>query len=104
MNQDYKELIEYLDKKFQKTAQKEDLNNLASKLVTLEEFDLFKKDTKEEFYILKQSIQELTNSIDKLVKAITDLKTEYTVITSQLDRHEKWIQMLAEKIGIKLDF
>jgi len=104
MDQDYKELIEFLDNKFQKTAQKEDLNNLASKLVTLEEFDLFKKDTKEEFNSIRESIQNLTNSIDKLVKAVTDLKTEYTVITSQLDRHEKWIQMLAEKIGTKLEY
>lgn len=103
MDQDYKELIEFLDNKFQRTAQKEDLNNLASKLVTLEEFDLFKNDIKEEFTSLRQSIQDLTNSIDKLVKAVSDLKTEYIVITSQLDRHEKWIQLLAEKLGVKLE-
>jgi len=60
MEKDYKELIEYLDEKFQNTTTKEDLNNLSSKLVTLEEFDLLRKETKQEFIVLRESIQDLT--------------------------------------------
>ncbi|MBI2577265.1 MAG: hypothetical protein HYV77_00265 [Candidatus Wildermuthbacteria bacterium] len=32
MNQDFSELIEYLDKKFEKTASKEDVDNLRTEL------------------------------------------------------------------------
>ncbi|MCK4454239.1 hypothetical protein KAU51_02735 [Candidatus Parcubacteria bacterium] len=104
MDKDYKELIEYLDEKFQNTTTKEDLNNLSSKLVTLEEFDLLRKETKQELIALRGSIQNLTNSVDKLVKAVSDLKTEYVAVSNQLNRHEKWIQSLADKLGVKLEY
>ena len=47
--------------------------------------------------------QALTTSVDKLVKAVTDLKTEYADITYKIDRHERWLEQLAEKVGLKLE-
>lgn len=97
LNEDIKKLLEIV-------ATKEDLGELASKLVTLGEFDNFKNEIKQDFALLRESIQALTISIDKLVKAVSDLKTEYTVISVQLSRHEKWIQQLAEKLGVELEY
>jgi len=73
-----------------------------AKLVTLDEFDKFRKETKKEFNNLREHIRALTISVDKLVKAIENLKQEYVAITSKIDRHEKWIQQIAEKVGVEL--
>lgn len=62
------------------------------------------KDLKQDINGLREIVQSLTISVDKLVKAVTDLKTEYAAITAQIDRHEKWIQQIAEKIGIGLEY
>lgn len=80
-------------------ATKEDL----AKVVTLDEFDEFRKETKEEFNSLREAIQSLTISIDKLAKAVEDMHQEYLAITAKVDRHEKWLHQIAEKLGIKLE-
>jgi len=122
MDKDFSELVEYLDEKFQKTAAKEDLKDfakkedlekfatkedlkaLAEKFVSLEEFDQFRTEVRGEFKELRLSIQNLTNAVDSLVKAVSDLRTEYVAICHQLTRHEKWIQQIAEKSGVKLEY
>ena len=53
---------------------------------------------------LQKVVETLTISVDKLAKTVDDFKTEYVAITSQMDRHEKWIKQLAEKLGIKLEY
>lgn len=53
---------------------------------------------------LRETAQALVVSVDKLVKAVSDLKTEYSAIANQLSRHEKWIQQLAGKLNIKLEY
>lgn len=92
-NEDIKKLKEEL-------ATKEDL----AKIVTLEEFDRFRDEIKQDLDALRESIQALTVSVDKLVKAVSDLKTEYAAITNQVNRHEKWFQQIAEKLGMKLEY
>jgi len=81
-------------------ATKEDL----AKIVTLEEFGQFKVEIKQDFDALRESIQALTISVDKLVKAVDDLRTDYAAITNQINRHEKWFQQIAGKLGIKLEY
>ena len=85
------ELIKYLDKKFERlfevVATKEEVGNL-----------------KEYVDNLRDSIQALTVSVDKLVKAVADMHQEYTAVTDKVDRHEKWIQRIAEKLGLKLEY
>ncbi|MBI2577266.1 MAG: hypothetical protein HYV77_00270 [Candidatus Wildermuthbacteria bacterium] len=46
----------------------------------------------------------MTNAVDKLAKAVDDLRIEYSAMAMQLNCHEKWIQQLAEKLGIKLEY
>ena len=92
-NEDIQKLKEVL-------ATKEDL----AKIVTLEEFDQFKGEMKQDLDNLRESIQALTVSVDKLVKAVADMHQEYVVITGRVDRHEKWIQQIAEKLDLKLEY
>ena len=92
-NEDIKKLKETL-------ATKEDL----AKIVTLEEFDQFRKEVKQEFSELREVIQALTISVDKLAKAVEDMHQEFMAITAKVDRHEKWIKQIAEKLGLKLEY
>ena len=73
MNENFTQIKEYLEERFEKLATKEDLDGLAVKLVTLEEFDKFGKDIKQDVGLLRESVQALTASIDKLVKAVATL-------------------------------
>src|SRR3989344_2801188 len=122
MNQDFSELIEYLDEKFEKTASKEDVENLQTEVKGdiqnfrtevdgkfTKAFDVFatKDDVKEikgTLSELQETVHELVGAVDKLAKAVDDLRIEYSAMAMQLNRHEKWIQQLAEKLGIKLDY
>jgi predicted nucleic acid-binding Zn-ribbon protein len=81
-------------------ATKEDL----AKILTLEEFGQFQREVKQEFSGLREAIQALTVSVDKLAKAVENMHQEYLALTVKVDRHEKWIQQIAEKLGIKLEY
>ena len=81
-------------------ATKEDL----AKIVTLDEFDRFKVEVKQDLDGLRESVQALIISVDKLVKAVTDMHEEYVIITGKVDRHEKWFHLIADKLGIKLEY
>lgn len=81
-------------------AAKEDL----TKILTLEEFDQFKVEIKQDVSGLRESVQALTVSVDKLVKAVEGLRQEYAFVTVKVDRHEKWFHQIADKLGIKLEY
>ena len=85
-------------------ATKEDLKDSTMKILSLvatkEEF----KEVKQDLNGLRESIQALTLAVDKLVKSTEDLHQEYAAITAKVDRNEKWIQQLANKLGIKLEY
>lgn len=51
---------------------------------------------------LRETVQMLSVSIDKLVKSVEDLKQEYSLVVHQLDKHEKWIRQIAKKAGVML--
>jgi len=81
-------------------ATKEDL----TKLLAADEFGQFQREVNQEFSDLREAIQALTISVDKLVKAVESLSHEFAAITAKVDRHEKWIQQIADKLGIKLQY
>ena len=81
-------------------ATKEDL----AKLVTLEEFDSFRKEYKDDFSGLQSAIQGLIVAIDKLAKSMEIYHDEYVALTSKVDKHEKWFQQIADKLGLKLEY
>lgn len=78
----------------------EDIKKLSEVLATKEDI----KDLKEDVDGLREMVQSLVVSVDKLVKAVSDLKTEYAAITNQINRHEKWIEQIADKLGLKLEY
>ena len=57
---------------------------------------------KEDITGLREMVQSLTISIDKLVKATESLQQEYSLITSELKLHELWIKQIAEKVGLQI--
>lgn len=76
-----------------------DIEKLVSVLATKEEV----KDLKEDIAGLREQVQALTLALDKLIKAINNLSTEYAAITLKLKRHEEWIVKLAKHSGLNLD-
>ena len=75
-----------------------------AKLVTLEEFEQFRTETKQDFDNLRESIQALTISVDKLAKIVEDFHQEFIMMIAKVDRHEKWIMQIAEKLGMRLEY
>ena len=78
----------------------EDIVKITSIVATKEDIENIKKD----MIGLRESVQALTISVDKLVKAVDGLRTEYTMVKNQVDRHEKWFHQIADKLGIKLEY
>jgi len=77
-----------------------DIKKLVEVFATKEDI----RDLKQDIAGLREAVQALTISVDKLVKAVEDLRLEYTAIIAQINRHEKWIKQIAEKLGIKLEY
>lgn len=78
MKEDFSELIEYLDGKFQKV-----------------ETDF--KELKDNFNVLQTSVDGYAHKADKYFE-------EMVMWSGQVKRHEKWLQMIAEKLGMKLEY
>ena len=78
----------------------EDIQKLLEVLATKQDGEDIKKEVSD----LKETTHALVDSIDKLAKAVDDLRIEYSSLAMKSDRHEKWILQLAEKLGLKLDY
>lgn len=91
MEKNFSELIEYLDKKFSKTDQK------------FIELDEGIKDVRERM-ATKEDFNDLQTSVDTYAKRADDYFQEMVALSHKVDRHEKWIQQIAEKLGIKLEY
>ncbi|MBI4358967.1 MAG: hypothetical protein HY577_00005 [Candidatus Nealsonbacteria bacterium] len=92
MDKEFSGLVQYLDQKF---------GVIDAKFINLQEEI---RDLRQDVNGLRESIQALTVSVDKLVGAVSDLKIEYAAMTNQVNRHEKWLHLVAEKLGIKLEY
>lgn len=64
--------------------------------------------TKEDFENFKQelmvSFSNLQTSVDKYANRADDYFKEMVALAHKVDRHEKWIHQIAEKLGIKLEY
>ncbi len=78
MNEDHSELISFLDGKF---------NELSDKFETL-----------------RQDFNILQTSVDAYAKKADTYFQEMVMLSHKVDRHEKWLQLLAEKVGVKLTY
>ncbi len=77
MNKDFSKLIEYLDKKFNGVDKK--------------------------FNKLERGFSDLQGSVDSYAKKADTYFQEMVALSHKVDRHEKWIKQLADKLGIKLE-
>ena len=78
MNKDFSELIQYLDDKFTAVDRR--------------------------FDEIKEDFVNLQTSVDAYAKKADTYFQEMLMLANKIDRHEKWLQQIAEKIGIKLEY
>jgi len=62
-----------------------------------EDFEGFKQE-------LKTSFSDLQTSVDTYALKADNYFKEMTALSHKVDRHEKWIKQLAEKLGVKLEY
>lgn len=84
MSEDFSELIQYLDDKFFRVE---------TKLDRLEENKADRSD-----------VNNLFNAVDAYAKKADAYFQEMVALSHKVDRHEKWLQEIAEKVGIKLKY
>ncbi len=79
----------------------QDINLLREFFATKE--DLKELATKEDIKEIKASINTLTMAVDSFAQEIKDNRTERLVVAHQMETYDRWFQMLADKVGIKLE-
>lgn len=97
---DVLEIVTYIK---DNAASKDDLKPLATK----EEVAGLKNEVakvKTEVKNIDGKLNNLINSVDRLVKHLEDIKTEQTAMNKAIKRHENWIQQLADKLDVKLEY
>lgn len=52
----------------------------------------------------KEAFDELQKSVDAYAQKADKFFQELVMLSHKVDRHEKWIQQIAEKLGIKLEY
>ena len=77
----------------------EDIKKLIEVFATREEVAT-KKDLEE----LRKDFANLQASVDAYAKKADTYFQEMVMLAHKVDRHEKWIRQIAEKLGIKLDY
>lgn len=76
-----------------------DIQKLIQVFATREEVPL-----KSDFDDLRKDFVNLQTSVDRLAKIVADYFQETKMLGKKIDRHEKWIQQLAQKMGVKLNY
>jgi hypothetical protein len=79
----------------------EDIQNLikAQEEVFVTKLDLenFRDEYKKDFDLLQKSVDAYAVKADKFFQ-------ELVMLAHKVDRHEKWLHQIAEKLGIKLEY
>ncbi len=94
MKEDFSELVEYLDGKFVAVDQK--FFDVNQRLDTI--------DAKLEGKADKADVNELMTAIDAYAKKADTYFQEMVMLSHKVERHEKWFQQIADKLGIKLEY
>jgi len=97
MEKDQSELIEYLGQKFDKIDDK--LTKIDSQLFGISGDITELKEGKAD----KDDVNNLMNAIDSYAKKADTYFSEMVALSHKVDRHEKWLMQIAEKVGINLE-
>lgn len=100
MDKDLSELVQYLDKKFQETATKNDVASLSLKVDNITGIINDLQENKAD----KSDINNLLTAVDAYAKKADTYFQEMVMLSHKVDRHEKWFHLLADKLGVKLDY
>lgn len=60
--------------------------------------------TKQDIEELKKDFSDLQISVDAYAKKADAYFQEMVMLTHKVDRHEKWFHLIADKMGIKLEY
>jgi len=52
----------------------------------------------------KKDVNDLLNAVDTYAKKADTYFQEMVMLAHKVNRHEKWIQQIAEKLGVKLEY
>lgn len=74
-----------------------DLKLLGDFLVTKSDLENFRDEYRKDFSNLQTFVDSYAKKSDKFFE-------ELVMLAHKVDRHEKWIHQLAEKLGIKLEY
>jgi len=80
MEKDFSELVEYLDERFTK------IENIL--------------ETKAD----KSDLDDLATAVDAYAKKADTYFQEMVALSHKVDRHEKWLLQIADKMGVKLEY
>ncbi len=69
---------------------------IKEEIVSKEEFENFRGEIRKEF-------SNLHTAIDAYAKKSDTYFQEMLMLARKVDRHEKWIKQIAEKLGVKLE-
>ena len=53
---------------------------------------------------MRKSFSDLQTSVDAYAKKADTYFQEMVALSHKVDRHEKWIKQLADKLGVKLEY
>jgi len=62
------------------------------------------QDVRKEIADVRVSIDRLTNTIDGFVKRLDDMEVDNVARDAQVARLERWIEQIARKTGVKLEY
>ena len=86
----------------EKFATKGDLDKVSSELLkeifaTKEDLEAFREE-------VRKSFSDLQSAVDAYAKKADTYFQEMVALSHKVDRHEKWIKQLADKLGVKLEY
>jgi len=81
--------------------EEKDIQKLIEVFATREEINQQFGDFREE---MKGEFSKLHTAIDIYAKKVEVLAQEMVMLAHKVDRHEKWIKQLADKLGVKLEY
>ncbi len=74
-----------------------DIKKLTELIATKTDFDKFREEYRKDFSDLQKSVDAYATKADEFFQ-------ELVMLSHKVDRHEKWLHQIAEKLGIKLEY
>ena len=74
---------------------------LRANMVTKQEFNEVKAEFHRRFDVIEQSLNTLTEAVERLAKLVKDIADEHQAMKHQVMAMQDWIRKVAEKIGVE---